>query len=61
MTETEKQSMRIAIDIMKHSVYKPDTELRLEAKDGECYYELMLVRNMTINFLEDLRKEFEPG
>jgi hypothetical protein len=52
--------MRIAIDIMIHSVHKPDSELRLEAKGGECYSELMQVRNMTIEFLNKLRKTYKP-
>lgn len=61
MTETEQDSgraMRSAIYIMKHSIYKPDAELRLEAKGGECYDELMLVRHLTIKFLENLSKEY---
>ena len=58
--DDHKQSMRIAIDIMIHSVHKPDSELRLEAKGGECYSELMQVRNMTIEFLNKLRKTYKP-
>lgn len=60
MTETEKQAMRAAIDIMKHSLFKPDSSLRLEAKENKCYGELLVVVAKTHEFLENLRETYKP-
>ena len=46
-----------ALDLMIMSVYKPDSELRMEAQDLGCYNELMEVREQVLDHLHTLRKE----
>ena len=38
------------------SVYKPDAELRNEARDLECLDELLDIRESTIEYLQGLRR-----
>ena len=44
-----------AYDLMIMSVIKPDAELRTEAKQAECYEELMSIRKSMITYLESSR------
>ena len=44
-----------AYDLMIMSVIKPDHNLRTEAKQAECYDELMTIRNAMIKYLESSR------
>jgi hypothetical protein len=46
-----------ALDLMIMSVYKPDSELRMEAQDLGCYDELMDVREQMLEMLQNLRNE----
>ncbi len=43
------------LDLFIESIYKPDFELRAEAKDQECYDELMDIRQQVIDYLHTLR------
>jgi len=47
-----------ALDLMIQSVYKPDHELRLEAKSNKCIEELLSVREEVLEFLHSRRNEF---
>ena len=44
-----------AYDLMIMSVIKPDSELRTEAKEAECYKELMAIRKSMLTYLESAR------
>jgi len=44
-----------AYDLMIQSVIKPDAELRSEAKEAGCYYQLMSIRRTMIQLLENER------
>lgn len=44
-----------AYDLMIMSVIKPDAELRTEAKQAECYKELMAIRKSMLSYLETSR------
>lgn len=43
------------LDLFVESVLKPDHELRQQAKDQDCYDELMQVREDVLNYLKTLR------
>lgn len=47
--------LKHAYDLMIMSVIKPDAELRTEAKQAECYEELMSIRKAMISYLESSR------
>jgi hypothetical protein len=49
------EDLKHAYDLMMQSVIKPDSELRNEAKQDGCYYELMAIRQTMIQFLESQR------
>ena len=44
-----------ALDLMIMSVYKPDAELRNEARDLGCLDELMDVREQVLDYLSSIR------
>ena len=44
-----------ALSLFIESVIKPDHELRLAAKDQECYDELMQLRDDVLQYLRHLR------
>ena len=46
-----------ALDLFIESVYKPDFQLRLEAREQECFDELMSIREDMIKYLQDLRSD----
>ena len=46
-----------ALDLFIMSVYKPDHELRVEAKDIGCYSELMEIREDVLEYLYQIRKD----
>ena len=46
-----------ALDLMTMSVYKPDSELRIEARDLGCLDELMKIREDVIQYLHTKRVE----
>ena len=48
-----------AFDLMIMSVWKPDSELRSEAHNMNCYQELMSIRDDVIKYLEQQRKELQ--
>ena len=45
-----------AIDIVISSLVTPDARLRAEAKQLDCYPELLTVRQMVVDHLQDLRE-----
>ena len=47
--------LKNAYDLMIMSVIKPDSELRIEAKEAGCYAELMAIRKTMISYLESSR------
>ena len=44
-----------AYSLMIESVYKPDCNLRTQAKEAGCYDELMSIRKSMIQYLESCR------
>lgn len=53
--DTSKSQFIEALDLMIMSVYKPDADLRNEARDLGCLDELMKIREDMIQYLQDLR------
>lgn len=53
--DTSKSRFIEALDLMIMSVYKPDADLRNEARDLGCLDELMKIREDMIQYLQDLR------
>ena len=45
-----------AMDLFIMSVYKPDSELRVEAMEADCYKELMQIREDVLEYLTELRR-----
>ena len=43
------------LDLFIESVHKPDSELRQEAHEQQCYHELMYIREHVLNYLQKLR------
>ena len=52
---TSKSHYTNALDLMIMSVYKPDSELRNEARDLGCLDELMQVREDVLEYLQEMR------
>ena len=48
-----------AFDLFIMSVWKPDHELRAEAIDGNCYDELMQIREDMLEYLQAKRNEYK--
>lgn len=44
------------LDLFIESVLKPDHDLRQQAKDENCYDELMQVRDQVLNYLRTIRQ-----
>ena len=55
--DTSKSHYINALDLMIMSVYKPDAELRNEARDLGCLDELMKIREDILEYLSHLRSE----
>lgn len=53
--DTSKTHYINALDLMIMSVYKPDAELRNEARDLGCLDELMDVREQVLDYLSSIR------
>ena len=54
--DTSKSHYINALDLMIMSVYKPDVELRNEARDLGCLDELLQIREDVIDYLQSIRK-----
>jgi len=54
MSETEKFNR--ALDLFIESLYKPDSELRNEARGFDGLDELLSIRDLAIVFCKELRK-----
>ena len=54
-TITSKNHYLNALDLMIMSVYKPDSELRNEARDLGCLDELMQIREDVLDHLQEMR------
>ena len=55
--DTSRSHYTDALDLMIMSVYKPDAELRMEARDLGCLDELMDIREQVLEHLHKLRSE----
>ena len=53
------EKLKLAYSLMIESVYKPDCDLRTQAKEAECYDELMSIRKSMIQYLESCRSTLE--
>jgi hypothetical protein len=47
--------IRLAHALFVESVIKPDSELRQQAHEQQCYHELMEWRDQVLEFLEEKR------
>ena len=54
--DTSRSHYINALDLMIMSVYKPDVELRNEARDLGCLDELLQIREDVIDYLQSIRK-----
>ena len=55
--DTSRSHYTNALDLMIMSVYKPDAELRNEARDLGCLDELMNIRENVLEYLHNARKD----
>ena len=55
--DTSRSHYTNALDLMIMSVYKPDSELRNEARDLGCLDELMNIRENVLEYLHNARKD----
>jgi hypothetical protein len=55
--DTSRSHYTDALDLMIMSVYKPDSELRMEARDLGCLDELMNIRENVLEYLHNARKD----
>jgi hypothetical protein len=54
--DNENDKWNRAVSLFVESVLKPDSELRQEAHEQECFHELMYVREIMLEHLKTLRK-----
>ena len=54
--DSENDKWNRAVSLFVESVLKPDSELRQEAHEQECFHELMYVREIMLEHLKTLRK-----
>jgi hypothetical protein len=54
--DSENDRWNRAVSLFVESVLKPDSELRQEAHEQECFHELMYVREIILEHLKTLRK-----
>tara|TARA_R100000742_G_C4267840_1_gene86083 strand:- start:574 stop:768 length:195 start_codon:yes stop_codon:yes gene_type:complete len=54
--ETKDQKWNRGLDIFYESVHKPDHALRACAHNQKCYYELMEVKDVVVEYLKTLRR-----
>ena len=57
--DTSKNKLLDGLTLFTESVLKPDHKLRQCAKAQHCYDELMEVRQMVLDYLEELRHDVE--
>ena len=48
-----------AFDLFIMSVWKPDSELRIEAQESGCFDELMQIREDMLEYLQTKRNEYK--
>jgi len=51
--ENKEQKYQKALSLFIESVIKPDSKLRSEAHEQECYHELMEIRDEIIQYLRN--------
>ena len=56
MPSSDPEAYRRALDLFTESVIKPDHELRTNAAYGNCYAELMEVRQHCLAYLNTLKE-----
>jgi hypothetical protein len=56
--ESKEEKQVKALCLFIESVIKPDNELRSDAHEQECFYELMEWREEILNYLNERRKNF---
>ena len=54
--DNENDKWNRAVSLFVESVLKPDSQLRQEAHEQECFHELMYVREIMLEHLKTLRK-----
>ena len=54
--DTSRSHYTNALDLMIMSVYKPDSELRNEARDLGCLDDLMQIREDVLDYLHEMRR-----
>jgi len=53
MAESKEQKQQRALSLFIESVIKPDSELRSDAHEQECYHELMELREEILQYLRN--------
>lgn len=56
-TDDKARKRKDAFFLFYESVLKPDHELRQDAHEQKCFYELMEWRNEIISYLDDRRNQ----
>ena len=54
-TPNSEDRFQSAVDLVTDSLCTPDSRLRVEAKKLDCYPELLTVREMVLEYLQELR------
>lgn len=54
---TKEERRKLALGIFIESVIKPDSDLRSEAHEQQCYHELMEIRDEVLNYLHSLKND----
>jgi hypothetical protein len=55
MEEQNNDKWNRGLDLFIESVHKPDSELRQNAHEQQCYHELMYIREHVLTYLQKLR------
>jgi len=56
MNDEKHQKIKDALGLFIESVHKPDSELRQEAHEQECYHELMEWRQEVLEYLYERQR-----
>jgi hypothetical protein len=54
---TKEERRKLALGLFIESVIKPDSDLRGQAHEQQCFYELMEIRDEILNHLYSLKHD----
>ncbi len=55
--QNENEKWNRAVSLFMESVLKPDHELRQDAHDQKCFYELMSIRENVLEYLNTIKRK----